>query len=241
METVVKLCDFHVPYQSDKTISVALKLCKHIKPKIVVLDEVIDFYSLSKFNKDPKRKTCLQNDLNTTYAVLSKIRKALPETRMVMVESNHDKRLQKYLNSKAEELSQLDCLKFEKLLKLDKLDIEYRKDFFFRGVLFKHGDLIRKHSAYTAKAELEKEGVNGVSGHTHRLSMHFKTLRGGDYVWLEGGCLCKTKNIEYIDGCANWQQGLSIFMFKDGKKSFQPKIIPIISNEILWGSHVFKA
>ena len=121
METIVKLSDFHVPYQDDKAISVALKLTKHVKPKIVVIDEVIDFYSLSKFDKDPARKTCLQSDLDKTFNVLSKIRKALPKTRIVMVEGNHDKRLKKYLYSKAEELSELNCLQFEKLLGLDNV------------------------------------------------------------------------------------------------------------------------
>jgi len=241
IERILKLSDFHVPFHDKKTIAVALKFAKKVNPKILIIDELMDFYSISKFNKDPKRKLSLQKDLNTSKGLLQMIRKTLPNARIIMVESNHDKRLKKYLRSTAEELSDLDCLKLEELLGLDDFNIEYKKMFIFRKVLFKHGSIVRQHSAYSAKAEMDKEGTSGVSGHTHRLSMYFKTLRGGKYVWIEGGCLCSVKcGEEYVDGTANWQQGLSMFTFKDGKRRFHPEVIPIVDREILWGGESFK-
>jgi len=77
----------------------------------------------------------------------------------------------KYLRSKAEELSDLRCMKLKELLELDKFNIEFKKTFTFRKVLFKHGNIVRQHSSYSAKAEMDKEGTSGASGHTHRLGI----------------------------------------------------------------------
>jgi hypothetical protein len=239
-ELVVRCSDFHVPYHDEKAISCLLSFLAYIQPKILVIDEVIDFYSISRYDKDPSRKLDLQRDINKSIKILESLRKAIPKAKIVMVESNHDKRLKKYLNSRAEELSCLDCLNFNNLLDLNRLNIEYRKDFMFRGVLFKHGSIVRQHSSYTAKAEMERENVSGCSGHTHRLGLHFKTQRGGSFVWMETGCLCKTKNVEYIDGTSNWQTGFAMFDFKKDSNRFYPIVIPIIDNEIMFGRRTFK-
>jgi len=193
---------------------------------------------LSRFDKDPNRKLKLQDDLDIAISIMTKIRSMFPDIKIVMVQGNHDKRWQKYLNNHAEELCYLDVLQIEKLLKLNELKIEYKGNYVFRNVLFKHGNIVRKYSGYTARAELDKEGMSGCSGHTHRLSAHFKTLRGGKYVWLETGCLCDL-HPEYIEGTANWQQGVGGFMFKRGSKHFYPFLVPIVDNEIIWGNKTF--
>ena len=240
-EIIISLNDFHIPFHDPSAIDVAFQLVKHIEPITIIVHEVLDWYSLSRFDKDPNRKMRLKEDLVEAIVVLQRLRKLCPETRIVMVESNHDKRLIKYLRTKAEELHNLGCLKIESLLHLKDLNIEYRKDYIFRNVLFKHGDVIRKYSGYTARAELDKEGVSGMSGHTHRLAMHYETLRGGKYVWMESGCLCDPKQAEYIDGTANWQNGCAMFIFQKGSKHFQPVLLPIIDNEILYGDKTFRS
>ena len=241
IERILKASDFHVPFHDKRTIGIALKFIKHIKPEILIIDELMDFYSISKFSKDPHRKLHLQKDLDIAKKILVDIRNTVPDARIIMLESNHAKRLVKFLRSKAEELSDLRCMKLKELLELDSFNIEYKKTFTFRKVLFKHGNIVRQHSAYTAKAEMDKEGTSGASGHSHRLGMYFRTLRGGEYVWIEGGCLCSRNcGDEYVEGTANWQQGLSMFTFKKGKKRFHPELIPIIDREILWGGKSFK-
>jgi len=238
-EAIVSLNDFHVPYHDEKAIDVALKFVKFLRPYRIVIHEILDWYSLSRFDKDPNRKLDLKKNKEIAIAYLHQIRDMFPKTRIVMVKSNHDNRLVKYLRTKAEELHNLDELQLPSLLKLKELNIEYRDDYSFRSVLFKHGEIVRKYSAYTARAELEKEGVSGCSGHTHRLGAHFQTLRGGKYVWLETGCLCDPKQAEYIEGTANWQQGVGGFIFKKGSKHFYPFITPIIDGELLYGNKTF--
>ena len=62
METVIKLNDWHIPYHCPQALTASFKLCKHLKPKIVIIDEVNDFYAVSRFDKDARRKTQLQED-----------------------------------------------------------------------------------------------------------------------------------------------------------------------------------
>jgi hypothetical protein len=146
---------------------------------------------------------------------------------------------QAYLWSHAQVLSSLRSLRVEHLFNLEKLKIQYYDDIVFRNtVLFKHGSIIRKHSGYTARGELEKEGMSGMSGHTHRLEMHFKRNRGGNYVWVESGCLCNL-DPEWIDGTADWQHGVGVFTFKRGGRHFFPSYAQIINGEILWGNKLY--
>jgi len=238
-DVVLSINDLHIPFHDEDAIRVAFKFAKYIDPKIVVIHEWLDWYSLSKFDRDPRRLNDLQADLTTTHGYIRELRKTLPESRIIMIKSNHDTRLEKFKRTHAPELHCLDALKIENLFGLPEFDIEYRDYFMYQGVLCKHGDLVRQHSGYTAKNELSHEGVSGMSGHTHRLGMHFETNRGGKYVWMETGCLCNV--LEYIKGIANWQQGVGMFIFKPNSKHFYPCLAPIIDHEIIFGDETFKA
>lgn len=240
-EIVLRVGDVHYPYHDKRAVNLAFKFAQFLQPKVIILDEWIDFYALSKYNKDPSRKNDLQKDIDGTCVLLTWLRNMCPNTIMIMVESNHDKRLRTYLRTRAEELDNLRCLQFPELLRLNELNIEYRKSFIYKSFLWKHGSIIRKHSGMTAKGELEKEGMSGCSGHSHRLSLFFKTLRGGKFVWVESGCLCDTEDVEYIDGTADWLQGMSLVSFKKDSEHYYPAVVPIIDYEILWGKRTFTA
>ena len=230
-ETLVKLSDWHVPYQDEKAINVSFDFCRKVQPNVIIIDEMMDFYSISKFSRDPKRKLSLQEDLDTTFAYLSKLRKFCPKSKIISVQSNHDARMKKYLRNNAEELSELKILSVPALLRLEELDIQYKENFTFHNVLIKHGDIVRGSSSYSAKGELVKEGVSGVSGHTHRLGISFETKRSGFKFWMEGGCLCsKEVAIEYVRGIPDWQLGFSALIFKDN--NVFPVLIPIINYQI---------
>lgn len=239
-EIVAKLSDWHVPFHDPAALNVAFQFVKLLKPLFIVIDEVLDWYQLSRFDKEPRRVLEFDADLEQARDSLADLRRAAPESTIVMVRSNHDQRLERYKRLHPE-LSSLDALTLPNLLALRKHKIRYADDFQFRNVLFKHGSIIRKHSGYTARAELEREGCSGVSGHSHRLGIHFVSLRGGKYCWIEGGCLCKTDKVEYIDGTANWQQGVTLYSFKSGSSHFHPAIYPIIENQIIFGEKTLEA
>jgi hypothetical protein len=241
---IVKLCDWHVPFHDPRAVEVALRFTEQIQPAIIIIDEIHDFYALSRFDKDPTRKHALQEELDTCTAYFARLRRVCPKSRIILLQSNHLDRLRKYLWVKAEELSGLRALRLEELLGLKAHNIEYMdvyehpsKDPRAR-FLFKHGNRISKHSGYTARSEMEQEGMSGMSGHSHRLAAHYATRRGGGYVWIEGGCLCDL-NAEYVDGITNWQHGVGLVQFRGGHFLAVP--VPIIDYELVWGNTVIRA
>lgn len=233
--TILKISDAHIPYEDREVLGSSIYFAQDINPDILIVDEWIDFYAISRFNKDPFRKLELQSEIDRTVLWLRFLRETLPNTNIIMLEGNHDRRLQRYLRSSAEELSYLRALTVESLLQLKDLDIEYRKELQFNGVLYKHGDLVRKYSCYTAKGEFLKEGISGVSGHTHRLGTYYMTDRRGLNTWVEGGCTCKL-DADYIKGIANWQQGIVYSTFY--KDTFIPEVIPIIDNKLYFRGEI---
>lgn len=231
---IISLTDWHVPYEDKNALNLAFNFCGEIQPDIIIVHELHDFYTLSRFHKDPTRKEHLQVEIDLVNKYLKDLRRKCPKSRIILLQSNHLERLRKYLWSVAPALAGLRSLRVEALLELKKLDIEYKPDFLFRGVLFKHGNIVRQDSSYTAKGEFLKEGCSGVSGHTHRLGLYYVTKRGGKFVWVESGCLCKTK-AEYVEGTANWQNGISLVSFKQDSRKFYATVIPIIDNTLLFG------
>ena len=234
---VVKLGDFHVPFHDQRAIDVAFSFIEFVDPQYIVLDELLDWYQISRFDKDPKRIDDLQDNLDAVIMMLNELRQIAPTATIKMVRSNHDDRLRKFKWSQAQAFNSLRALQFEEMLELRRFKIEYLDAWMFRDVVFKHGSIARKHSAYTARGEFEREDMSGASGHTHRLGKYYTTKRGGKYVWVESGCLCDLQP-EYIEGIADWQLGLAMFRFKDVTKHFHAYEIPIIDYEILWGDHV---
>lgn len=235
---VVSLTDWHIPFEDPVAIQLAIDFCKREQPKIIVLHELHDFYQVSNFDKDPERVTSLQEEIDKVNKYVKELRNACPKARIILLESNHLDRLRRFLWKNAPALNSLRVLKIETLLELKKFNIEFKDTFSHRGVLFKHGDLVRKFSGYTAKGEFEKEAVSGVSGHTHRLGIYFHRSRGGTNFWVESGCLCKL-DPEYIKGISNWQLGFSVIQY-DKRGNAIPTVVQIIDNALIWGDSTFK-
>ena len=232
------LTDWHCPFEDPKILELELAFCKAEQPQIIVFHELHDFYSVSKYDKDPKRTEDLQLEIDIVNKWVSKFRAACPKSRFILLNSNHLDRLRKYLWHQAPGLNSLRALEIKKLLELEKYKIEFKETFTYKNVLFKHGDVVRKFSSYSAKGEFEKEGMSGCSGHTHRLGMYFHRVRGGDYVWVETGCGCNL-DAEYIQGIANWQHGFAVFEFEKIGTYFYPRIVPIVNYKFMWGAKLY--
>ena len=241
-EKVLFVPDIHAPYQDNTAIRAMIAFGKEFKPdRIFLMGDVIDFYALSSFSKDPMRALKLQSEIDEAVSVLKIIRKEFPKARIDFVKGNHEHRLQRYLWNEAPELNSLRDLTVEAQLHLDDMNITYHEigRTLYRGKVIKHGNIVRKFSAYTAKGELESVGISGVSGHTHRAGFHFHTNEGGKHFWFECGCLCKLK-AEYMEGkTPNWQQGFGIGFFKLGSSKCNLHFVPIINGTALYGTNEY--
>ena len=236
-ERAVFLPDVHVPYQDEKAVKAALAFIRFFKPHHVwLLGDVIDFYSISRFRKDPKRNEQLQDDLDETCDFLKRVRDAAPRAKRHYIFGNHEARLRNYLWTDAAALNSLRSLRLHEQLHL----VEYGFKWYERGwtrwhdIIVKHGNIVRQQAGASAHAELLKNGLSGVSGHTHRLGQAFKTNAAGIYTWVESGCLAKTTP-EYLEGQqADWQHGLTIGFVKKHSTRFSLSPIPIIDGTLLF-------
>ena len=234
----VGLYDLHAPYHDPEALSTALAFVRSVRPAgVVVGGDWADFYQCSKFVSDPGRQLELQPDLDTCYAALRELRRAAPNAKIVYLRGNHEHRLQKYLFSKAPELSKLRALTVPDLLRLKELDIEWIECGFRRigGLFWKHGNIVRNRAGYSAYAELEKTGVSGVSGHTHRLAQVYRTTEAGRFTWVEAGCLCGMSP-EYAEGqTMDWLHGIVYAELEQGGDAFSVHPVPIVNGRIRFG------
>ncbi len=210
-ERAVYLSDLHCPHHDPRAVACALSFIRWFDPaKVFLLGDICDFYQLSRFDRRPDRNLELQGDLDATREVLTRIRDAVPSAQVVYLEGNHEARLTKYL-WKHPEVAGLNALRLPHLLGLDDLDISYvSADTVYRygGLCIEHGEIVRARSGYSARGQLDRRGVSGVSGHTHRLSVHYHTDLAGVHWWAENGCLCGLTP-EYLKA-PDWQQGFTV-------------------------------
>jgi predicted phosphodiesterase len=162
----IVISDIHFPNQDDKAIKCVFNFIKnHPVDTVIMNGDIVDFFDVSSFDKDPQRMFSLQTELDMTENFFKKLRKLLPEAEMYFVKGNHEDRMERYLQ-KHSELFTLNALKIPTLLQLEKFNIHYKpKGFKFGSLKIIHGDLVRKFSSYTARGELEKHDSSGISGH----------------------------------------------------------------------------
>lgn len=210
--------DEHYPYQSEAARSIALQITQDFSPHVLVSgSDGLDFYALSFFDKDPERKNKQQEEINAWTEGQKDWKSAAPHARRVFITGNHEDRLERWTR-RHEGVNSLDVLKIQNLLKLKEKGIEFpdaNELVLFDRLVIKHGSLVRKDSAYTAKAELEKEAysISVMSGHTHRGGSFYKRTRRGLVQAHECFCLCDL-DPEYANS-PNWQNGIALATVSD--------------------------
>jgi predicted phosphodiesterase len=231
-EKVVVVPDLHCPYEDKKSVKAVLNYIKDQKPdRVVFIGDAIDMYSVSRFDRNPKRANRLQYELDRTIGVLEQFRLAAPKAKMTYIEGNHEDRMKRYL-WKHPELHDLRCLELSELLDLDRLDIGYVNEWYWKDTLLvTHGKRVNK---YAARAELDDHGVSGVSGHTHKVQSHCKTDYKGVKVWHSIGHLCDAAQAEYVSN-PDWQQALGILHLARKGKRFYAEVIPIVDHKFVYG------
>lgn len=226
---VVVLPDTHAPFHDPFAVELACKIIDDVQPAAVIwLGDDVDWVQLSVYDQDPDR-------INKTYDevvswkkdVYGPIKSAAGEyCKQYKILGNHEKRMYKYHHAHPA-ISDFPGMQFDTIFGLDEnwktipnLQVVEDEIIWRDGkFLFKHGDIVRKWSGYTAHAMLQKENTSGISGHVHRAGQSYVTTRGQSKVWTENGCLCDL-NPEYVSN-PNWQHAISIGWFNaNGKNDY---------------------
>ena len=218
---IVVLSDIHIPFEDDDALEAALDVIERFKPSVVVLlGDVLDFFTISSHERDPARGETLQYEIDAGIMFFRRLRSIVPDSRIPYVLGNHEDRLRRWI-WKNKDIASLRALDFDALLETATYGIEttpYNKDVVMGGVQFRHG---KSCGVSAGPRNLGESGMSGVSGHTHKLSRESITRRAGVHTWIQTGCLCDLSP-DWINGTANWQHGFAIGDMIDGQYFLRP-------------------
>ena len=224
-EMTILMGDQHIPHHDADLLSKLEKTCFDYQPDTIVLGgDFADCYYFSNFAKAFKNKTTVQEDLNLAKAYLEKLRKVVPNARIVYIEGNHEARMKRYEKQQARDLAGADIFDITKVLDFKKNKVEFipMKDGknssieLYPGIIVGHFD--KSLTKGTMSSLLEKYVNKSVlQFHTHRISSVLKTGFDTTLEGYEVGCLCATQ--EYVAN-PNWQQGFGYLKYYPQKKQW---------------------
>lgn len=220
----------------------ALAFVRYYRPvRIFLLGDHVDFASISRFDKSPSDIARMGEDLEACSKFLRLVRESAPDARISYRKGNHEARFARFLWKHQEIAALLNAkgMDLPNLLGLGELNIEWvdsGTEEATPALIVKHGHVVRARSGYTASGELDRNGISGISGHTHRLGQVYKRSRAGMLTWVESGCLCQY-DPDYMEGqTSDWQQGLSFGTIALRGGGFSVHTAPIIKGRVKAGS-----
>ena len=234
-KTELVFADVHIPYQDDLAIQTMFDYIQseNIKPDIVVvLGDLIDFYQISCFDKDPRRKKVSQ-ELDQAKSFLSYLRSSFPDARIIYYFANHEERWQRFIFKNAKEIADLVVDLLPTKLGLKELNIEVMEEPFRIGKLWHLHGSERKGSfniEYITNAFWKYIHDNFIVAHYHRTQEKiFKSITGKIYVGTAIGCLCQLQ-MDYAK-LNNWNHGFAIVKYDD-KGNFRIENKQIFNGEV---------
>lgn len=206
-ENTLIMSDLHIPFHDTAAIMALVEVAEKRIPGCILLNgDVCDFFSASRFDKNPTESS-LKKELDLTRQFLGWLRQKFPKARIIYKFGNHDEWFDKLLFRKAPEMYGVAGLNLQHLTTgliegkshRDPVGgIEWIDD----QQKIKAGHLTIWHGHELGKGSIAPP-VNparglfmrtldiGLQGHLHKDSMHSETTSSGKLVtcWSTG-CLC---------------------------------------------------
>jgi len=212
---ILLISDLHIPYHSIDAITAALNYGKEQQVNtIIMLGDVMDFYGVSRYEKDP-RKRSIKHEFDTTKAFLVILRQTFPNAQIYWAFGNHDVRYEHWLMAKAPEIFDDPYFRLDERLRLNEERIHTIND----KTIIKAGKLSLHHGhlffrgfgapVNPARGLFLKTKESALVGHSHRVSEHSEISLGGDLItcWSMG-CLSELQP-EYNPVSNNYSHGFA--------------------------------
>lgn len=219
--------DCHFPAHDASAWRLMLQVAQDFKPhEVVILGDFFDCYSVSRYDKHPKKMYLdLQEELETGVVAIKRLLELLKPQKLWFLEGNHEKRVSDYLKNNAP-LIMGAADKPRQLFGLPEKAyyVSYGMGGWvnFDGLYAMHGYVAGKN---TPAKSLDRYGRSVIYGHTHQLGESHKqildgpTIRAFNCGWL--GDMEKAAD-DYVDDIASWTHGFATGLFpKSGKWSVQ--------------------
>lgn len=160
---------------------------------IDLLGDLLDLPSQGKYVKEAAFSNTTQLAINYLHEWLAKLRMVCPSARITIIEGNHDKRMQNFVEMNAVEAfglkranlpEELPVMSIPYLLRLEELDIEY-VDAYPTATKWDnantrniHGTRASSTGSTTSQYIRELPHINTWAGHTHRVEITYKNVLG---------------------------------------------------------------
>jgi len=214
------LSDIHVPYHSIEALTVMFNYAKKEKPDAILLNgDTLDFFGLSKFCKDP-RKRSFADELDAFKVLIEVIQKNFPNAKLYFKTGNHEERYFHYLWMKAKELVGVPEFELENIIKARANDITIISD---KRIIQANGlNIIHGHEfasgffspVNVARGLFLRGKTSAIQGHNHQTSEHTESdMNGKITTTWSTGCLCEL-HPEYMP-INKWNLGFAIVEMGD--------------------------
>lgn len=224
------LADVHVPYHDREALTVAVKTAKAERCNAVLLNgDILDFYQLSRFNKDPRRAP-VQDEIAAAGTLVDWLAQELKPKHFLWKLGNHEVRWQHYLQQRAPELLGLTVLDLGEVVQAERRGVKMIPGTW----VIRHGKLIIVHGhewargltspVNPARGAFLRTITNTISAHQHQSSNHTEHVALGPAVscWSLG-CLCDL-HPEYAT-LNRWGHGFGILDTREPWRFSNYKII----------------
>lgn len=189
--------DIHMPYHSVKALKNVFARLDKLKPDLIVLNgDIIDFYKLSRFMKDPRCRS-VKKEIETTNDFLDALDERYPKAKKIWKDGNHEERLDHYVMSAAPEIYDLKMITLTELLQLKERNFDYVNE--KRAIYLGNLTVLHGHEYPTpmigpvnaARGLFMRTKSSSLVNHHHQVSEHVENdVRGKSIATWSLGCLC---------------------------------------------------
>lgn len=235
--SILCISDLHIPYHDIDALSLAIEYgINNDINTIFINGDLIDFHGLSRFEKDP-RKRSVKQEFEAAKSFLIALREAFPTQEIYWLLGNHDMRYQKWLMTKVYEVFDDEYYHLEQRLQVNEQRVKVIED----NVLVKAGKLAITHGHHvmrgffapvnSARGAWMKAKQSLLISHVHKVSNHVEVnLDGDSFGTWSTGSLCELRP-DYSPLVSNYQHGFAHILV-DGSGDFQVKNYQIINGKI---------
>lgn len=203
------------PFHDDRALDVAVQIIAALQRdsgvhQIVNLGDFLDLPAQGKYEQEAAFATTTQHAIDRGYVFLSEQRANAPDAKIVLLEGNHDRRMQKFITINAQSAFGLrraqspqdwPVMSLPYLLRLDEVDVDYI-DAYPAGMWWIndklraiHGDKVRSNGSTAAAFSNDMPHISTVFGHIHRQEIQSRTTFDRDgkikTMAISPGCLCR--------------------------------------------------
>lgn len=223
---ILIISDIHFPFHDKKAIETAVNHRDNIDT-IILLGDIMDFYTLSTFAKNPSLPV-IRDEIKICKDFLKYLREKFPYAQIVYYEGNHEIRLDRYIFTHAPVLYGIESVSMATLLDLNILNIKYIEN----GTGLKIGALHLLHGNEAgcrgginiARTMLLKTNDNCAFGNFHKTQSHSgRNLDGSEFANFSIGCLCNMKP-RYLP-INQWNWGFAVIEMHKNEFDFNNKRI----------------